>query len=56
MFKDGKTNEKKLIFQDDSFKNKQKADKAAAKEMAAGLKGGKPLGTGENHILELIVM
>ena len=28
----------------------QKADKAAAKAMAAGLKDGKPLGTGETHV------
>ena len=30
----------------DDFKAKQKADKAAAKAMAAGLKDGKPLGAG----------
>merc|ERR1712216_420243 len=53
MGKDGgkaKPLKKKKSKEDDeddiAFKNKQKADKEAAKAAAAGLKAGKPLGTG----------
>ena len=45
---DALTSHKSFFVQDDlAFHAKQKADLAAAKKAAAGLKDGKPLGTGD---------